>query len=804
MPATPKAVVRSCGGRPTPVDFTFTGVGFTDGAVRGGPHSRARRAGWSAVLVGSGGEVVHGFYGSCPDAFPTSLRAELWGLIKILELALPPLTVYVDNAGVVDGVRRGQAWCTAAARPAADLWRKVWRKLDDIGGGIVVLKCKGHATAADIAAGRATALTKAGNDHADFFAGGGAIIAEHGAPAQHVRDAYSEARRWYRWLAELAAHWPADAETRQPKLPSKSASEPVVAAPSDKGAWRTHHESPHRIVEAAGRLSCEVCSRFANAGTARTHRSAFAKSACQGSLPDLARKHAERCRRRSLGQLTDGPSSSVRLTLTPLGQVAEEPLTQAQVPSEGSWRRPLPERRAALLAACLAACREPIQSAEEPRVGELASGREDVPAAALGSEAHAVPLAETAGTRVDSSGPAEASAPEVDAVERAERIAETSGADVEIGGLAEALGPEVDAVKTADAAGEFPAVPPYPYPYPCANEATAFAKESFEAADSLQMLSRGWTPEGALHRAEGAEKIAETSGVDVELTGLAEASGPEVDAVIAVVSGSGLDGSAFTRGASCDTLTGPIVVPGRPDMVPEAAKDPGPAGAAEFPQMRSRGCAPEALDPKALGKTSCRPSLKLAETSGDGVEVDELAEDSGTEVDAVKIAQALGAGTMDGAAQIAEESGDDVECAEAPGAYRATGGSAVLALLGSGSTLPGPAAHRAAHRSRSPYRLLSAAMADEGQAFLAPPVAEATAATAACGQHAHQLFISGTLSWCNICGAYGHGRLRGLLRSCPGPIAGRHESGRAASLRRLRGGWHPKTGALLPGARPLR
>ena len=169
--ATPKAVTRWCGGRPPEGDFKFTGVGFTDGAVRGGPPASARRAGWSAILVNENGAIQHGLYGSCPDAFPTSLRAELWGLLKMLELAIPPLTVWVDNAGVVNGWHKGPAWCTAAARPAADLWRQVWRVLDDIGGGIVIRKCKGHATEADVAAGRATVFTKTGNEQADHYAG---------------------------------------------------------------------------------------------------------------------------------------------------------------------------------------------------------------------------------------------------------------------------------------------------------------------------------------------------------------------------------------------------------------------------------------------------------------------------------------------------------------------------------------------------------------------------------------------------------------------------------------------------------
>ena len=57
------------------------------------------------VLVGEDGE----------------LRAELWSLLKALELAILPLFGWVDNQAVVDGWQRGPNWCTSAARPAADL-----------------------------------------------------------------------------------------------------------------------------------------------------------------------------------------------------------------------------------------------------------------------------------------------------------------------------------------------------------------------------------------------------------------------------------------------------------------------------------------------------------------------------------------------------------------------------------------------------------------------------------------------------------------------------------------------------------
>ena len=106
--------------------FTFTGIGFTDGALRGRAPRNARRAGWAAVLVDENGAVLHGIYGPCPDTFPDSARAELWAVLKMLEMALPPLQIWTDNQGVVDGWLRGPEWCCASSRPAADLWRRIW------------------------------------------------------------------------------------------------------------------------------------------------------------------------------------------------------------------------------------------------------------------------------------------------------------------------------------------------------------------------------------------------------------------------------------------------------------------------------------------------------------------------------------------------------------------------------------------------------------------------------------------------------------------------------------------------------
>ena len=85
-------MVRCCGGRQLPADFTFTGHAFTDGALRGRAPIAARRAGWACVLVDGEGKVIGGLYGPCPDHFPTAFRAELRAVIELLVLAVPPLT----------------------------------------------------------------------------------------------------------------------------------------------------------------------------------------------------------------------------------------------------------------------------------------------------------------------------------------------------------------------------------------------------------------------------------------------------------------------------------------------------------------------------------------------------------------------------------------------------------------------------------------------------------------------------------------------------------------------------------------
>ena len=266
--ATPPFVARWCGGVEV-ADFYFTGHAFTDGALSGGARKGSERSGWAAVAIDSHGLVIGGIYGTCPDYFPTSLRAELWAVVQALRHCCPPLTLWVDNAGVVDGFAKGRIWCCDSARPAADLWRLFWHKVEDLGqDGIQIRKVKGHASVADVDANRSTMWHKAGNDHADHFAGQGAALAEELASTEADRRSFLQAKRWYAWLATLAANWPADMQKRSGKRKSsqEAGRRRKVRRTSDESARGGPEGSPD-IAEMPTTSSASFATSSANLAT---------------------------------------------------------------------------------------------------------------------------------------------------------------------------------------------------------------------------------------------------------------------------------------------------------------------------------------------------------------------------------------------------------------------------------------------------------------------------------------------------------------------------------------------------------
>ena len=285
--------------RRRPPECSFTGHAFTDGALRGRAPQAARRGGWACVLVDAEGKIIFGLYGPCPGDFPTALRAELRAVVVLLKHALPPLTTHVDCQTVVDGWTKGREWCEASCRPDADLWRELWRLLEDVGPGVVMMKCKGHATEADVSSGRATNFEKVANDNADHYAGAGATIAEQQRPNDGLITGYKDARRWYHWLATLAADLPRDTQ--------EVVATPDQEAKAPRRANGLHDSQPHSPEKSSDRWTCTVCQLHVSVTASGKCRSTFFRSACRGNVADRAAANAATGKRHQLyvsGEIT--------------------------------------------------------------------------------------------------------------------------------------------------------------------------------------------------------------------------------------------------------------------------------------------------------------------------------------------------------------------------------------------------------------------------------------------------------------------------------------------------------------------
>jgi len=132
------------------------------------------------------------------------------GVIAVLRVAVMPITIYVDNKAVVQGSAAGRHATVSAKNPAADLWDMYWSLVENFGGGVEILKCKGHATSVDIAEGRATTFTKHGNDGAGFHAVAGRDWAEALSPTDADRAIYEEQVKFYRYLLFFQWEWKED------------------------------------------------------------------------------------------------------------------------------------------------------------------------------------------------------------------------------------------------------------------------------------------------------------------------------------------------------------------------------------------------------------------------------------------------------------------------------------------------------------------------------------------------------------------------------------------------------------------
>jgi hypothetical protein len=160
------------------------------------------------------------------------------------------------------------------------LWREFWYQISEMGSdGIQIKKCKGHATDADVFSGASSVFLRAGNDHAEYYAGKGVDIEEEEVPAEAARQAYTVARQWYTWLAAFVEDWPDDT---QPMVVSNN--EPTVKVVLPFAPLLLHPTQPHEFIVVSNRWECMACHRATKEDAPRLVKQRLAHTACLGSV----------------------------------------------------------------------------------------------------------------------------------------------------------------------------------------------------------------------------------------------------------------------------------------------------------------------------------------------------------------------------------------------------------------------------------------------------------------------------------------------------------------------------------------
>ena len=247
----------------------FSGETASDGS-KTGRWRDVVRTGWAVSTSSGEGAGITSAYGPLPHALPVQrkiARAELWGMFMALVFCCPPLKLLVDCASLFAGVRNGKRWATSSRRPHADVWRKNWGKLEDIGvgeGGVTLEKVKAHLSAKDKSTASEEKLRKTRlNEEADAKAKKGATLGSN-AFTRYVADAQDRAAHMVK-AALGAIHavgcealkegedWP-DAEKYEAKRAKKK--EIVPKTPAQP------HAKKHRFERLTGEtFQCESCKR---------------------------------------------------------------------------------------------------------------------------------------------------------------------------------------------------------------------------------------------------------------------------------------------------------------------------------------------------------------------------------------------------------------------------------------------------------------------------------------------------------------------------------------------------------------
>ncbi len=256
-----------------------TGTVFTDGASQGW-FWKGSRAAWAAVAVDKKGVVLWRMQGILGEPHPTILRAELTALRETLRIAAPPLKVYVDNKQVVDGVAKGMEYCVSSTADAADIWREVWHRINELGAGVEVIKVRAHTSWFDVVAGRIDPFLRWGNFEADRSAKEALQVAVGEAPHHAYNAQLARAFLWAKWVVSYAASW-VDDTTHSPE----GAEEAVGRTSAQRQPRPPRGTLPHEVWQTASRVLCRRCGR--EEATDRGH-GGFRTEPCRGSAAGRA------------------------------------------------------------------------------------------------------------------------------------------------------------------------------------------------------------------------------------------------------------------------------------------------------------------------------------------------------------------------------------------------------------------------------------------------------------------------------------------------------------------------------------
>ena len=231
-----------------------SGTIYVDGSYKG-QHWRSARAAWSAVHIDAEGVWRWTYSGALQERHVSSFRAELTAVYEVLRIALGRVCIYCDNLEVVKGVEKGKTYCTAAAREGADLWRRIWRIMDEIGDSVAVRWIPGHTTWINVLEGKITPHQHVGNDMADKAAKEARAWAEGLAPNKAYGTQVRKARAWYKWILDFVTAWPYKENSNHEGGEEKER----------EGRRREERDTSsnirHEIWRIEGELKCRRCAR---------------------------------------------------------------------------------------------------------------------------------------------------------------------------------------------------------------------------------------------------------------------------------------------------------------------------------------------------------------------------------------------------------------------------------------------------------------------------------------------------------------------------------------------------------------